>query len=251
MVSQELVLGLRAPLPIAHSPLPVFVRSDHIVFGHEDAHAFGGREQLITGSQSQFLVPIRRQVDAEGDSERVRDQSHPRHRAGRIHVDDFDSQAGVALSGAAQFDFVRADIGCGIAGLGLLVFGVVDREPAQVHLARFQTAMEHIHMAQEVHHERRGWVIEHILRRARLLDVTLPHHDDLVGDFERFFLVVSHEHRRDVHLFMQLAEPRSQLLPHFGIERSERLVEQQQSRLDGQSPRKSHTLPLSPREFRG
>ena len=69
--------------------------------------------------------------------------------------------------------------------------------------------------------------MEHFFRRADLLDPAVVHHHDAVGHFERFFLIVRHQNARDVNLVVQPAEPGPQALPHLGVERAERLVQQQ------------------------
>ena len=38
-------------------------------------------------------------------------------------------------------------------------------------------------------------MVVHVLRTADLLDVPVIHHDDAVGHFERFFLIVRDEDR--------------------------------------------------------
>ena len=96
--------------------------------------------------------------------------------------------------------------------------------------------MKDVDVPEKVHHERIGRMIEHLLRRARLFDPAVVHHDDPVGDFEGFFLIVRDEDGRQVNLFVQPAEPLPQLLPHLGVERPERLVEQQHPRLHRQGP---------------
>ena len=50
---------------------------------------------------------------------------------------------------------------------------------------------------------------------------------------------------------MQPAQPAAQLLAHLGVERAERLVEQQHARLDRQRPGQGHALPLAAGELRG
>jgi hypothetical protein len=46
------------------------------------------------------------------------------------------------------------------------------------------------------------------------------------------------------------AQPAAQFLAHLGVERAERLVEQQHARLDGQRAGQRHALPLAARELR-
>ena len=74
--------------------------------------------------------------------------------------------------------------------------------------------------------------------------------DDAIGQLERFFLIVRDEHARQVNLVVQPPQPAAQLLPHLGVERAERLVEQQHLRLDGERARERDALPLAARELR-
>ena len=50
---------------------------------------------------------------------------------------------------------------------------------------------------------------------------------------------------------VDLAQPAAQVFPHAGVERAERLVQQQHARLDRQRPRQRHALPLTAGELRG
>ena len=63
------------------------------------------------------------------------------------------------------------------------------------------------------------------------------HDNDAVGDFKRLLLVVRDKHRRHMNLVVEVAQPAPQLLAHLGIERAERLVEQQHARFDGECAR--------------
>src|SRR6266540_1926510 len=61
-------------------------------------------------------------------------------------------------------------------------------------------------LADEREHELvRGPLVE-IMRRADLLDATVVHEHDVVGDLHRLLLIVRDEHRRDVHLVVQPAQ---------------------------------------------
>ena len=73
---------------------------------------------------------------------------------------------------------------------------------------------------------------------------------DLLGDLERLLLVVRDEDRRHVDLVVQAAQPRAQLLAHAGVERAERLVEQQHARLHGERAGQRHALALAAGELR-
>jgi hypothetical protein len=102
---------------------------------------------------------------------------------------------------------------------------------------------------EELHHERvRGLFVE-LVGSADLFDASRRHHDDLVGDLHRLFLIVGDEHGRDVHLVVQAAEPVAELLANLRVERSEGLVEEQHVRLDGQCPGQCHALALAARQL--
>ena len=126
----------------------------------------------------------------------------------------------------------------------------VERHFAEHRLAALHAAVEHVDLAQEFHDELRGRLVEHFFRRADLFDLALVHHDDAVGDFERFFLIVRDENAGDVNFVVQPAEPGPQALADFGIECTERFVQQQHLRLDGQRPRERRPLPLAAGKLR-
>ena len=75
-------------------------------------------------------------------------------------------------------------------------------------------------------------------------------HGDPIGELQRLFLIVGHEHARQVDVVVQPAQPLPQLLAHLGVERAERLVEQQHLRLDRERPRQRDALTLTARELR-
>ena len=58
------------------------------------------------------------------------------------------------------------------------------------------------------------------------------------------------EDRRHVHLVVEPAQPGAQLLADPGVERAERLVEEQHLRLDGERAGERHPLPLAAGELR-
>jgi hypothetical protein len=61
---------------------------------------------------------------------------------------------------------------------------------------------------------------------------------------------VRDEDRRHVHLVVQSAQPRAQVLADTCVERAERLVEEEHGRLDGQRPSEAHALPLAAGQLR-
>ncbi len=78
----------------------------------------------------------------------------------------------------------------------------------------------------------------------------LVHDHHAVRHFQCFFLVMRHQHARDVDLRMQVAQPSAQVLPHPRIQRAERFIQQQDAWLNGQSARQSDALSLSARKLR-
>ncbi len=66
--------------------------------------------------------------------------------------------------------------------------------------------------------------------RADLLDPSLAHNHHLIGESQRFFLVMGHHDRGDAKLTLEILELATQLNAHFGIEGRKRLVEQEQTR---------------------
>ena len=83
-----------------------------------------------------------------------------------------------------------------------------------------------------------------------LLQVARVHHGNAIGDLERVFAVVGHEHRGHPRLRLQAAQPGAQLLADAGVEGAERLVEQEHPRLCGQRAGECHPLPLPSGELR-
>jgi hypothetical protein len=104
--------------------------------------------------------------------------------------------------------------------------------------------------AEEAHDEAVRRALVKVPRRAHLLDVAVVHDGDPVGDVHRLLLVVRDEHGGDVNLVVQPPQPRAQLCAHLGVQRAERLVEQQHARLDGERTRQRHALTLAAAELR-
>ena len=96
----------------------------------------------------------------------------------------------------------------------------------------------------EAHHELVGRALVQVARGADLLHAALVQQDDLAGHLHRLLLVMGDQHRGGALLVVQAAQPLAQLGPHRGVERPERLVEQQDTGLHGQRPGERHPLPL-------
>src|SRR3954464_1186779 len=84
----------------------------------------------------------------------------------------------------------------------------------------------------EAHHELVGRLLVEVARRTDLLDAALVQDDVLAGALHRLLRVWGDDDRRHVHLVVQAAQPGAQLLADAGVERAERLVEQQPAPLD-------------------
>jgi hypothetical protein len=107
-----------------------------------------------------------------------------------------------------------------------------------------------VRLADERHHELVLGLLVDLPGRADLLDPALAHHRDLVGDLHRLLLVVRDDHRRRVRLVVEAAEPFPELGPHAGVQRAERLVEEEDGGIDRERPREPHPLALPARELR-
>ena len=76
-------------------------------------------------------------------------------------------------------------------------------------------------------------------------------HGHPVGDRQRLLLVVRHVERRDPELELDPPDLLPQLHAHLGVERRQRLVEQQHARLDRERPRQRDALLLPPESWCG
>ena len=94
----------------------------------------------------------------------------------------------------------------------------------------------------------RGCVVD-ARRAADLLDPALAHDDDPVGQRQRLLLVVGHVHGRDAELLLDRPDLRAQRDADLGVERRERLVEEQHLRLDRERARERDALLHAAREL--
>jgi hypothetical protein len=86
--------------------------------------------------------------------------------------------------------------------------------------------------------------VVHLERRADLLDLPATHHHNPVGQSHRLFLIVGDVNCGDAELALNVTDLLAERGAYFGIERRERLVEQQQFGLDRQRPRQRDPLLL-------
>ena len=94
-------------------------------------------------------------------------------------------------------------------------------------------------------------IAPHIGGRAILLDAARIHHRHQIGHGEGLFLVMGDEDGGDARLVMDMAQPDAQFLAHLGVQRAERLVQQQHARLDRQRAGQGHALALAARQLAG
>ena len=88
-------------------------------------------------------------------------------------------------------------------------------------------------------------------RRAVLLQAPAAHHRDLIGERQRLGLVVRDVDEGDAGAALQLLELGAHALAQLGVEIGQRLVEQQDRRLDHQRARERDALLLAARELVG
>ena len=107
-----------------------------------------------------------------------------------------------------------------------------------------------LEFADEGEHEGRDRLVINLVGRADLLDLSIAHHHDAVGQFECLLLVVGNEHGGVSGLFVNFEQPAAELFANLGVERAERLVEQKQAWLDGEGARERDTLALAAGQLR-
>ena len=111
-------------------------------------------------------------------------------------------------------------------------------------------AVDPVHRAEKARDEARARAQVDILGRADLLDAAVVHHGELVGHGERFLLIVRHEQEGDADAALHGLQLDAHLLAQLGIERGQRLVEQQHVGLQHQRARQRDALPLAAGELR-
>lgn len=87
------------------------------------------------------------------------------------------------------------------------------------------------------------------MRRADLFNPTGIQDRHQVGHLESFLLIMGDEDSRHPSTIMKFPEPNPKILADLGVKRSEWLIKQQQTRLDGQRTRESDALTLPARKL--
>ena len=206
--------------------------SDGVVF-EEDAGLAGFDEDLVAAGDGGELEGIVGHIDAQSLAGFAEDLDAD-DGSGGLHADDARAQGGGAIGGAFDLKLMRADEDAGGGAFALrFAAGGFEGEAADHGAAGLDAAMEEVDVAEEVHHELGGGMVEDLVGGAGLFDAGLVHDDDAVGDFEGFVLVVGDEDAGDVEVVVEAAEPLAEVLADAGVERAEGFVEQQDAGFDG------------------
>ncbi len=132
-----------------------------------------------------------------------------------------------------------------------------ERRFPEPHLAlRGRQALDHldrheIRDAQEVRHVRVDGLLVDLVRVADLDDLAVAHDRHPVGHGQRLFLVVRDVQERDADPLLQRLELDLQRPAELGVQRAERLVEQQHGRVEHQRPGQGHPLLLPAGQLAG
>src|SRR4029453_13321540 len=119
----------------------------------------------------------------------------------------------------------------------------------ELHVAVDDVSVQHARRADEARDERGGRLVVDPVGGAPPPPPALVHDEDPVRELERFVLVVGHQQAGDPELLMQVVEPSPELLAHPCIQRTERLVEQEDLGLGREGPRERNPLPLTTGEL--
>ncbi|KAG0921649.1 hypothetical protein G6F32_015005 [Rhizopus arrhizus] len=104
---------------------------------------------------------------------------------------------------------------------------------------------QQIAQAHEVGHEARAGPQVQVGRRSHLFDPPIVHANDLVGQCQRFLLVVRDHDRGDLQPALHLMDFGAHICAYACIQRRQRFVQQDQRRVHGQRARQRHALLLA------
>src|SRR5947208_17048390 len=181
------------PRGASPSPVPPPGGGSYGVVLDEDAKLAWRDVYRVADREAELRVALPAHVDGEHHPEGLGVDAHLHHRAGRVDMRDLRLEARPAVPRAHDLELVGADEGRRGARLVVRVVGVGDLQAAEAGPPVLHAAVEDVHVAEEVHDERVGRMLEDLLGRARLLDVPVVHDDDAVGDLERLLLAVPDE----------------------------------------------------------
>ncbi len=123
--------------------------------------------------------------------------------------------------------------------------GQVDRSAAAITAPAVQRALQHVAAADEAGDERGGRALVQVFLRAGLLHPAVLHHHQAVGHRHRLVLVVRDHHRGQPARLLQQPDVAPHLAAQGGIQVGQRLVQQQQARVDRQRAGEGDALLLA------
>ncbi len=122
-------------------------------------------------------------------------------------------------------------------------------QPAELYAVGRAAPDQQVRRAQEGRHELGLWTLVQLGRRADLQQPADVHHADPVGQLEGLLLVVGDKDRGRAQLALDGPQRAAQVDPNLGVQRAERLVEQQHLGLIRQGTSQRHALLLAAREL--
>lgn len=103
---------------------------------------------------------------------------------------------------------------------------------------------EDVHMPEEAEHKRVLRRVVDLVRRSGLLYPAVVQDDDPVAYLQGLLLIMSDHYGGYAELPLEVQQVGAELLPYLRVERAERLVKEQDPRLDSKCPRERHSLLL-------
>ena len=130
--------------------------------------------------------------------------------------------------------------------------GVVDTNGVSA-VADCEFRIEEVHLrgTDEARDEQVRRMVEHLLRGADLLDITVFHDDDTIAQRHGLGLIMGNVHKRGVDVLAQLDELGAHLVTQFGVEVTQRLVHEEHLRMTNDRAADGNTLSLSTGERLG
>ena len=128
---------------------------------------------------------------------------------------------------------------------------LADLHPRAIAIPADDGAGQLVHKAHEIGDEKIGRTLVDVARRADLLHHALVEHDDAIRQRQRLRLVVRHVDERDPGTPLQRLDLRAHALAQLGVEIGQRLIEQQDRRLDHERAGERHALQLPARQLSG
>ena len=157
--------------------------------------------------------------------------------------------------GLSENDRLRADRNRHFAGhVGRAVdprldYLLADLHPRTIAIPADDGAGQLVHEAHEIGDEKIGRTLVNVARRADLLHHASVEDDDAIRQRQRLGLVVRHVDERNPCTPLQRLDLGAHALPQLGVEIGQRLVEQQDRRLDHERAGERHTLQLAARQL--